>query len=184
MKTAIIVIAIISAIITILFALYAYYGGFRKISFELVDAGGEVLVYKSLTGDYKHSGKAIDKIYYSLLEEEGIETFRGFGIYYDNPKKVEASKLRSDVGCVLEDVDEKIIEKLSENYNIKTLPKQKYLVAEFPYKGKISIFIGIMRVYPAMEKYINKEGISEDGFVMEVYDVPGKKIVYRKKIVS
>ncbi len=148
MRTAIIIIA---SIIVILFALYAYYGGFRKISFELADAGGEVLVYESLTGDYKHSGKAIDRIYYSLLEKDGIETFKGFGIYYDNPKKDEKAKLRSDVGCILENPDEETIEKLSEKYNIKTLPEQKYLVAEIPYKGKLSIFMGIMRVYPAME---------------------------------
>jgi DNA gyrase inhibitor GyrI len=33
-------------------------------------------------------------------QESGM--FRGFGIYYDNPQKVEKDKLRSDLDSILE----------------------------------------------------------------------------------
>ena len=41
-----------------------------------------------------------------------------------------------------------------------------------------------MKVYPAMGTVIQKEGYSEKGAVMEIYDIPNKKIIYRKEIVN
>ncbi len=180
MKTAIIIIIAIAGILLIL---YAWLGGFRKIQFTLQEAGGEVLAYEPHTGEYKNVGKVIDKMYYALLNEEKVECFRGFGIYYDNPQKVEKEKLRSEVGNILENPTPELLELLSGKYNIKTLEKQKFLVTEFPYKNQFSIFMGIMRVYPAINQYTREQNLSEEGFVMEIYDVPGKKIVYRKQVL-
>lgn len=177
-----IVIIILVALIAIVFGVYAYLGGFQKINFSIRDAGGEILVYENHIGEYKNTGPVMDKIYYSLLEEEKIETYKGFGIYYDDPSKVDKTKLRAEVGCILENPDDEILERLSGKYNIKTFPKGSYLVSDFPYKGKMSVIIGIMRVYPAMDKYIKEHNIAEDGFIMEIYDVPGKKIDYRKTL--
>lgn len=180
MKTAIIIII---AIAGILLMLYAWLGGFRKIQFTVQEAGGETLIYQPHAGDYKNVGKVMDQMYYALLNEEKVECFRGFGIYYDNPQKVEKEKLRSDVGNILENPTPELLEQLSGKYNIKTLEKQKFLVAEFPYKNQFSVFMGIMRVYPAINKYTREHNLSEEGFVMEIYDVPGKKIIYRKQLL-
>lgn len=179
MKTIILIIVAVTAIVL---ALYAWLGGFRKIQFTVQETGGEILLYESQTGDYKNVGKVIDKMYYALLNEEKVECFRGFGIYYDNPQKVEKENLRAEVGNILENPTHANLEQLRAKYNIKTLEKQKFLVTEFPYKNQFSIFMGIKRVYPAMNKYVKKNNLSTEGFVMEIYDVPGKKIVYRKKL--
>ncbi len=178
MKIALIIIVVIAAI---LLAIYAWLGGLKKIHFSVQEAGGEVLVYESHIGDYKNVGKVIDKMYYTLLNEEKVECFRGFGIYYDNPQKVEKEKLRADVGNILENPTPEILDQLAPSYNIRTLEKQQYLVAEFPYKNQLSIIMGIMKVYPALNRYIKVNNLSEEGFVMEIYDVPGKKIIYRKQ---
>jgi hypothetical protein len=179
MKTLIVLIILIVAG---LLAFYSWLGGFKKVQFSIQEAGGEVLVYESHTGEYKNVGKVIDKMYYALLNDEKVECFKGFGIYYDNPQKVEKSKLRADVGNILENPSPEVLTKLTPKYKIKTLDKQKYLVTEFPYKNQMSIIIGIMRVYPALNRYIRENNLSEEGFVMEIYDVPGKKIIYRKEI--
>jgi hypothetical protein len=179
MKTLLIVIVLIAAF---LLAIYAWLGGFKKINFSVQEAGGEVLVYEPHTGDYSKVGKVIDKMYYALLNEEKVECFKGFGIYYDNPQKVEKSKLRSEVGNILENPTPELLEQLSSKYTIKTLERQKFLVTEYPYKNQLSIFMGIMRVYPAMNRYSKTHQLTEDGFVMEIYDVPGKKIIYRKQM--
>jgi hypothetical protein len=163
--------------------MYSYYGGFKKIEFVVSEQGGEILIYENVTGDYKQSPIFMDKIYNSLLNNDNIETYKGFGIYYDNPRKVEKSKLRSEIGCILEVKDSAKVDELKSRYNIKSYPKALCLVAEFPYKGKLSIFIGIMKVYPALGKFLQKEGYSELGAVMEIYDTPNKKIIYRKEIV-
>ncbi len=111
-----------------------------------------------------------------------MECFKGFGIYYDNPQKVEKEKLRADVGNILENPTPEVLAQLTPNYNIRTLEKQQYLVTEFPYKNQMSIILGIMRVYPALNRYIRENNLSEEGFVMEIYDVPGKKIIYGKQL--
>jgi len=181
MKIALIILGLV---VIILAALFIYYGGLRRVDFSIAKQGGETLVYVEQVGDYSKSAGPIDKMYYSLLNEEGIETFRGFGIYYDNPQKVEKSRLRSEVGNILEDPDPAILKKLEGKYNIKTLPEKEYIVTEFPYRGKLSVIIGIMKVYPAMNRFVKENGFDEDGWVMEIYDMPGKKIVYRKVTVK
>jgi len=114
-------------------------------------------------------------------------------IYYGGLRRVEFSitKLGGEtlvyveqVGNTLEDPDPAILEKLKGRYNIKTLPEKEYIVTEFPFRGKISIMMGIMKVYPAMNRFVSEKGFDEDGWVMEIYDIPGKKIVYRKEMVK
>ncbi len=177
-------IIILGTVLLLLAAAYAWLGGFKRIQFKMQEAGGETLIYESHTGDYKNVGKVIDKMYYALLNEEKVECFRGFGIYYDDPRKVEKAKLRSEVGNILENPTPELLQQLEGKFKIKTLDNQKFLVAEFPYKNRLSIIMGIMRVYPAMTRYIRKNNLSDEGFVMEIYDVPGKKIEYRKALAQ
>lgn len=180
MKTLQIIIIVVAVLISIIVGFAAYWGAFKSIQFNVVEQGGETLVYEEMTGDYRQSGVVMDKVYYSLLNDYKIETFKGFGIYFDNPQKVEASKLRSELGCIVEESDIHRLSELEGNFKIKTYPKDKYIVAEFPYKGKLSVMIGIMKVYPAMNKYVKENGFDEEGAIMEIYDTPGKKIVYRR----
>ncbi len=181
MKIILLVILILAVVFIVI---YSYYGGFKKINIQITEQGGETLIYDEIKGDYRQSGKVMDDIYFSLLKKDKTETFKGFGIYYDNPQKTEKSKLRSEAGCILEDEDIGKYSKLSENYKIKKFPKKKYITTEFPYKGKMSVFFSIMKVYPALKKYAVENGYNENSPVMEIYDVPKKKIFYRKEILD
>jgi hypothetical protein len=145
--------------------------------------GGEYVVFDKITGNYKQSGKVMDEIYYKLLNNDKIETFKGFGIYYDNPRTTPTTELRSDVGCILENPDEKTLSTLKEKYKIKKLDTKDYLTAEIPYRSKFSILIGIFTVYPALSRYSKKHKI-KTGAITEIYDVPGKKIYYRAEITT
>jgi effector-binding domain-containing protein len=181
MKTAII---IIGAILVLIAIFVAYYGGFKKVDCRIEEQGGETLAYKEMKGDYSKSGKLMDQIYYALLNDHGIETYKGFGIYYDNPRETEKSKLRSEVGCIVEEKDQPKVAQLEEQFKIKTHPPKSYIVTEFPYKGKMSVLFGMMKVYPALNTFVEKNGYNKDGAVMEIYDVPNKKIVYRKEMLN
>ena len=181
MKIILIVLAIL---IIALIAFYAYYGGFKKIHISISESGGEILIYEKIQGDYKQSGVIMDKIYNSLLNEDKIETFKGFGIYYDNPQKVEKSKLRSEAGCILEKKDIDKLPGLEKKYTTRTFSKKKYIITEFPYKGKVSIFFSIMKVYPALNKFAEQNGFNEESAVMEMYDVSNNKILYRKELIK
>jgi hypothetical protein len=175
-----ITLVIILSLIAILIVLYSYFGGFSKIQVQISEQGGETLVYEAITGDYKQSAIVMDKIYQDLIEKEDIETYRGFGIYYDNPKVVDLNKLRAEAGCILETNQLIHIPKLEEKYKIKTLPLSTCITTEFPYRGKLSVLIGILRVYPALQKFAQSNQLDNLGEVVEIYDVPNKKIIYRQ----
>jgi preprotein translocase subunit SecF len=177
MKTVLIILAIL---VVLIIAVYAYYGGFSKISFRIENQGGETIVYENLTGDYMQSAKVGNSIYYTLLNDEKIATTKGIGIYYDDPKKVAKEKLRSEHGCIIENVDSTTLARLAEKYQVKTLPQSEFVVTEFPFKGKLSVLLGLMKVYPALEKYYKEHGYIESP-VTEIYDVPNKKIIYRQE---
>ncbi len=182
MKVMKIVLIAVICIVVICLVVYAYYGGFKRLNIRIEESGGETVVYDSLTGDYRQSGELMDKIYYSLLNDYKIETYKGYGKYFDNPKKTEKSNLRSEAGCVVETADLGKITELPSGFKLKTLPVQRYIVSEFPYKGKLSVLFSIMIVYPALSKFAEANGFDGDGAVIEIYDIPGNKIMYRKEI--
>jgi len=179
MKTLLIAIFLL---IVFLVLFLAWLGAFSTVKVFMANQGGETLVYETLSGDYRQSAAAMDRIYYRLLNEDKIETFKGFGIYYDNPKKVSKESLRSEAGCILEPSDIAKTGDLKGKYQIKVFPEGGYLVTEFPYKNRLSVFVSLTKVYPALNKYTEINNLSNDGFVMEVYDIPNKKIIYRKQI--
>lgn len=181
MKTALIIIAIV--ILSLVFVC-VYYGAFKTISPKIKKCGGETLVFEKVTGHYKQSGEVSDRVYNKLIKDYNIETTKGFGLYFDNPKEVEESKLRSEVGCILERKDTSKLEDISKDFLVGTCPNEDYIVAEFPFKGKMSIIFGIMKVYPALNKFAEENGYSINSPVMEIWDVPNKKTIYRKKIVA
>ena len=180
MKIIKVILIILAVVVALFIAVYAYYGGFGKISFSIENQGGETIVYENLTGDYSQSAQVSDKIYYALLNDDKIETTKGIGIYYDNPENVAKDQLRSEIGCIVENADSVTLAKLSKKYQVKTLPTGEFVVAEFPFKGKLSVMFGIMKVYPALEKFCKEQGYI-DSPITEIYDVPNKKIIYRKE---
>jgi len=158
-----------------------YIGLFSTIQIVEKETGPFIIVYEEHRGDYKGTARIQNDIYHSLLDKHDIETFRGFGIYYDDPKVVARDDLRSIAGCILEEQDHNTIKELQEKgFLIKEVSKQNSIVAEFPYKNSFSIIAGIIKVYPEIEKYIKSENLPKNE-MMEIYDVPSEKIIYIMK---
>jgi hypothetical protein len=166
------VLIIIVALLTL-----TYYGLFAKVSIVEQEVGDFWLLYEKHVGDYKDVGPVIDSIYSRLLGEDAIAPLRGFGLYYDDPKKVEKKNLRSIAGCILDNQDEDKIDYLKRNYTIKKFPASKSVIVVFPYKGIPSIFLGVVKVYPKLAEYLAQKKYPPVP-VMEIYDRPSKKIVY------
>ena len=183
MKIVKIIIGIIVAITLILVLGIANYGGFTRIKVTEQEVGREKLVYVSLRGPYSETAPVMYKLE-DQLRKENVETFKGFGIYYDNPRFVKKDSLRSDVGCVLESADTAKVFWLRAKFGIMTLPKRKYITVEFPFKGSPSIMLGVLRVYPALNKYVKDNGYSEKEPIMEIYDRLNHKIIYRKEAIK
>lgn len=173
------VFVIVLIIIALLLGLYAYYGGFYEIEIKAETVGGETIVYKKVTGDYKQTSSVTNEVYDYLFHHLKIETYKGIGIFYDNPKNVEREELKSEVGCVIETNDVNRLEKIHCKYEIKQLLCTQSIVIEFPYKGGFSVLIGLIRVHPKLEKYVKTHNLP-DTPIIEIYDIPNRKIIYRK----
>lgn len=179
-KMMMIALAAVAALILITLGVYAYYGGFSKIKIKMETAGGETIVYQEVQGDYSQTMTVSNEIYDYLLNELKIETYKGIGVFHDNPREVSKQNLRSDIGCVIEPQDIERLDKDGCKYKIMTLPVEKVLIAEFPFKGKLSVFIGMLKIYPAIEKYTQKHSLTSNSPLVEIYDIPNSKTIYRK----
>lgn len=183
MKAIKTILGVIVSLIIIIILIYANYGGFSKVTFQVKNEGGERLIYYEIKGSYSKTGDVIQKLKYKL-KKENVLTFKNFGIYYDNPRVVKKSKLRSEAGCILEMSDTARVFWLRSKFNVKVCPVKNYITAEFPYKGKMSMMISVMKVYPALMKYVKENGYSEEGPIMEIYDIANSKILYRKEAIK
>lgn len=181
-KMVILIISLLIVLFTVV-AIYAYLGGFANLNIRTENAGGETIVYKETIGDYNNLSPITNEIYYYLLNDLKIQTYKGFGIFYDDPQQTEKSQLRADAGCIIEDKDRMQLKGVDDKYKMKTLPITKTILAEFPYKGSVSILLGYLKVFPALKKYMRKHGLN-DGPLMAILDVPNKKIIYRKIVIE
>lgn len=169
--------ALIGVIIVIIIAFLGYYGLFAKITVEEKSLDSFWMVYQKHIGEYKGVGPVMDTIYKGLKDDYSITTTKGFGVYYDNPREVPKEKCRSIAGCILENSDASRVDELREKYFVREYPASDIVTTEFPFKGKLSIIIGIFKVYPKLGKYIEEKGYASRP-MFEIYDVPAKKIIY------
>lgn len=175
MKIFLIVLALVLALII---GGMAYFGAFAKVAVTEKTMPAMTIVYAKHTGDYGKIKPVMDSVYFSLLKKEKIAASRGFGLYYDNPRDVVKEKLRSLGGCILEAQDEQKADSLRlKGYKVAVLAQTKALYAQFPFKGPLSIIVGVIKVYPAMIKYQSGNKITPCP-VMEIYNITKKKIEY------
>lgn len=172
------IIAIVAAVLfVVLLIALSQYGLFAPVNISERVAGPYLLVYKKHVGDYNKVGPIIHDIHNDLKKYYSIETAKGFGLYYDDPRQVDSAKLRSVVGCIVEGRSIEDLYKVSHKYDVREYPSARSVVAEFPYKGSASILMGVLRVYPKLGAYLSEHKYSQTP-VMELYDQRNEKIVY------
>ncbi len=170
--------------LTILFALaltllgvLAYYGMFASVVISEEKRGPYLLVYTKHVGDYKAVGPVMDALYNDLKDNYAISSTKGFGLYYDNPREVATEKLRSIVGCIVENVTPETQTRLRKYYRVEELPATMSVATSFPYKGMPSIMLGVFKVYPKLTAYIAEKKHRQTP-LMEIYDQPNARIDY------
>lgn len=151
-------------------------GFFTPVRITRVTAGPVMLVYERMRGDYAKSGRIMDAMY-RWLQARGVRTFRGFGYYFDDPRRTAKRECRAVVGHVLEPADVSRREAIEERYDVKTFPAQACLQVEASYRGRASILAGLMKAYPALQRYLKHHDLPQRA-VMEIYDAPNRRILY------
>ena len=181
MNTFKLIALIVTILLFIIFWIAVYYGAFTKLNVEETTLPSYTIVVKKMQGAYKQSPKAMNEVYYYLLNELDIETYKGIGIYYDNPQTTPDSQLQREAGSIIEEKD---IEKLInlEWYEVKTLEQKETMLITYPYKGMLSTIISLMRVYPKLNEYAQSHNYI-GGPTIEISDIPGKTIYYYQEIL-
>ena len=159
-----------------------YLGGFSKVEVVEQNMGPYTMVYVEFIGNYSLVGPSMDKVY-EILSWAGIGSFTGVGIYYDDPIAVAPENLKSDVGAV---IDPQEVKNISQDQEIKTrnISAKQSIVIKFPLKNSVSYMAGVIKVYPALKKYMKAKGYKMEVPVMELYDMTAKKIYYVVEILD
>ncbi|HAE86884.1 TPA: hypothetical protein DCG86_02545 [Candidatus Marinimicrobia bacterium] len=163
--------------VLILFGLLytCFYGGFNQVNITRSNVGPYTLAYQVHQGDYRKIHVVMDRVFDALNEKKGFFTTLGFGLYYDKPGEVDTDSLRSIGGGILP--SETDPQTLTCECKIAEFPNTNAVVAEFPYRGKASVIFGAMKAHPAINQYLKDHDIPHAP-ILEIYDVPDKKIRY------
>lgn len=179
-KSLKIILVVVILLIAMLLGALAYHGFFSKIEITEKEVGPYTFATKRFIGSYYKVGPTMTEVD-SWLRENGVMATKGVGLFYDDPVKVAEESLRSDVGNVLDNVDEKTLAKIREKFTVKDIARQKAVVIEFPIKSPLSYMLAPIKVYPMINKYWKDKGYSEmtsGGFSIEIYDIEGKITTY------
>lgn len=171
------ILIIIGIITVIVIGFLAYMGFFATLKIEEKEVGGYTVAGMEVVGPYSKVGQHISHVD-KKLKALGINSTKGFGIYYDDPKTTPKDQCRSFVGNIIDDVDEDKIKVLELNgLKVDSIPKAKTVVVEFPIKNMMSYMIGPMKVYPVISKHMmDKKYASVMSY--EVYDNVEHKIIF------
>ncbi|XP_017565919.1 testis-expressed protein 264 [Pygocentrus nattereri] len=129
---------------------------------------GITVAYKYKQGPYKECGTLFAE---SRSVAPQLPTV---GIFYDDPKKVPGQLCRCAVGSILSDGDERPSAELQEHYEdsgfqIFTFPEVTHAVStSFPHRTRLSILLGVQRVYPQLANYIKERKLCAHPF-LEIY---------------
>jgi len=123
-------------------------------------------LYREVQGPYPESCETF-KSMYDLFKSTPMESA---GLFFDNPKDVEAKKCRSELGMLLPQEmadDAAFIRRMTEEhgFKLKRIPALRAAVVDFPVRVSFSYMIGPMRVW----RMLLKEVPPSTDSVMEIY---------------
>ncbi|KAJ7999897.1 hypothetical protein DPEC_G00199180 [Dallia pectoralis] len=168
---------LIWCLVVIMFTLIITLGGFLLysglMSNIIIRTGSPPIMnitvaYKFKQGPYNRCGHL-----YTESCRIGPE-LSSIGLFYDNPRKVQGEKCRCAVGSILSEGDAKPAEALLHLYEkfgfqIFSFPEVTHVVStSFPHRTPLSIFFGVMRVYPKLDSYIKERNLCAHPF-LEIY---------------
>lgn len=151
-------------VMVISFALYLanYLGTFKGVTIKEDIRGPYTMIYKVHTGPYHKIIKAIGAVE-DWAKTQNLDCKLSFGQYFDNPEQQEEARLKSHGGCIVSSLPESI----PDEFQVQELPQRRYVVAVF--EG--SPGIGPLKVYPKAAEYMSEHRLTQDGAVIEVYEV-------------
>lgn len=145
-----------------------YSGFFSPVEIKVLELGPVYAVYEDYVGEYSETGEIKEKLY-GMLWDDGIDNYKDFGIYYDDPGTTEISQLKSKIGRVVEENQVAELSLLKDRYKLFTLPRQKVALIELPYVNIFSLYSGIYKAYPRLKAFAEENDFA-DAPIIEILD--------------
>ena len=139
-------IFLLGGILTIGLSLYYKLGAYKDVKIAKGSVPMMNLLYQDHFGSYHKIGGAIQRVENWALENN-FSCERSFGIYLDDPSKIDEDRLRSQGGCITDAIVPS--NDLPLDFKQRQLNKGEFIVAQFTGSPAIGPFV----VYPKVEKW-------------------------------
>lgn len=123
--------------------LFFYLGAHKSVFLERQTYPEMQVIYKNHLGPYHEINSQLEAVE-DQVQKFGVRCPKTFGEFLDDPKTVDADRLRSKVGCVVEEIDDELVAMLPSELFVEIRPPADVLYAKFT--G--SPAIGPFKVYP------------------------------------
>lgn len=166
--------AIIAGLIIIALLFTSYVAGvFDTVKLSRETTGPYYLVYKEHRGPYVGIRYILNDVYRFVTDSTKHNVKSGFAIFYDDPSEVAQDSLRSIAGVITD-----TLVKVSDPYKSGVFEKTEAIVGVFRIRSYFSYVMGTYKFYPALRKYLKKNGLTSSGPVLEIYNSSEKTIKY------
>lgn len=165
-----VIFIVLSCLIVFAVTIFFRLGGHKEVNIITKDLGPTAVIYTDHLGPYHEVNDSIVKVE-NWATEHNLPCQKTFGVYLDNPNTSDPTRLRSEVGCILDGITSvSLTDQLPDWLKFKSYEEGQYVVAIF--EGAPSI--GPMKVYPAVDEYIKEKRFVKKAPPMEIYSFSGE----------
>lgn len=175
------IIAALFIVVLIVLIVYAIWATaiFHKVKVEKTVFPETKIAYVTFVGDYSQAYKQTAIVENVIKSKYNVDWSREpcFGVYYDDPRKVDRNQCRCIVGKIIPDnFTEK---KAPENVTFDVIPRiEPIFQIEYPLRSFLSIFAGMSRAYSALNNYTQQNKAEIKTAMLEVYGYKGCEILF------
>jgi hypothetical protein len=169
MKVLLVALLLLAVVVV---AAGAYMGAFARIEITEEDRGPFTFVYRDMASGEMNKIGEITTSLNALLESRGVALREPLDVFLPDG--------RGEIGFAVEDAAPEQLTALTAHSGLKEIPRQRCMVAQFPWRNATSFLVGYFKVDPALSKYRDAHGYKR---VEALALNDGNVIVYMQPIV-
>ncbi len=168
-------VAVMSTILVTMIFFLVKQGVFIRVKPIIEITGGFAITKQHFIGDPKDVLSGLEK-QIEIMKQLDIGYAHPLCTYHELPDK-KGNNANTDIGFVLYKGSKESLVELGKQIPLDTFEKKERIVVRFPFKGRLSIQFGIMKAYPALQKFAQKNNLIP-GNITEMYNGIEKRIEY------
>jgi hypothetical protein len=135
------------AILAFLTYMGAWREAWREVKITECEEGPFFFVYREVKGTNQREIGIVTTELQGKLTSVGVTGMSPFDIFHP-----PTDRLPNEIGFVVPEVE---LTKLSriQGFSHKTIPRQRFMTTQFPFRNRLSFMVGYMKVDPALKAY-------------------------------